>query len=290
VTAKPTIAFLGLGVMGEPMATNLARAGFPVRPWNRSPRPGRVFAESPRACAVDADIVITMLTGAEAVMDVLFGENGAATGPVRDKLFVEMSTSGPKCARRAAGKLHELGARFVDAPVSGTRGPAESGELVVLAGGSDADVARLADVFAPLARRVIHAGGVGMGQTLKVILNGMGCQHLLAFAGMLRLGEAAGLPRDVIVDAFTGGAFATPAYVGKRERVLKQDYENADFVLGLVLRDANLCAELQRETGLTLPTHRAARLELERAVGAGLADKDLFAVEAIYRGARGGRS
>lgn len=276
--------------MGEPMATNLARAGFPIRPWNRSARPGRVFAESPLVCAAEADIVITMLTGGEAVNDVLFGPGGAATGPVRDKLFVDMSTSGPKSALHVAGKLRELGAHFVDAPVSGTRGPAEKGELVVLAGGADRDLARLSDVFAPLARRVIHAGGVGMGQTLKIILNGMGCQHLLAFAGMLRLGEAAGLSRDVIVDAFTGGAFATPAYIGKRERVLARDYENADFVLGLVLRDADLCADLQRSVGLTLPTHRAARLELERAVGAGLGDKDLFAVEGIYGSKRGGKS
>lgn len=231
-----------------------------------------------------------MLTGGEAVMEVLFGENGATTGPVRDKLFVDMSTTGPKSALAVAAKLDHLGARFVDAPVSGTRGPAVDGELVVLAGGTDKDVARLADVFAPLSRKVIHAGGVGMGQTLKIVLNGMGCQHLVAFAGMLRLGEAAGLDRKVLVEAFTGGAFATPAYVGKRERVLAQDYENADYLLGLVLRDANLCAELQRETGLTLPTHRAARLELERAIGAGLGDKDLFAVEGIYRSGRKGRS
>jgi 3-hydroxyisobutyrate dehydrogenase len=289
VTQRPSIAFLGLGVMGEPMATNLARAGFPIRLWNRSPRSGQVLADSPAACVADADIVITMLTGGEAVMEVLFGEAGAATGSVRDKLFVDMSTTGPKSALTVAAKLAHLGARFVDAPVSGTRGPAVEGALVVLAGGGDKDVARLADVFAPLSRKVIHAGGVGMGQTLKVVLNGMGCQHLVAFAGMLRLGEEAGLDRKVLVEAFTGGAFATPAYVGKRERVLAQNYEDADYLLGLVLRDANLCAELQRETGLTLPTHRAARLELERAIGAGLGDKDLFAVEGIYSSGRKGR-
>lgn len=256
--------------------------------WNRSPKPRHELASSPRACANGAEIVITMLTGGDAVEQVLFGDGGAATGAVANKLFVDMSTTGPASARKVAAKLAELGARFVDAPVSGTRGPAEKGELVVLAGGSHADVTALGGIFATLARQVIHAGPVGAGQTLKVVLNGMGCHHLVAFAGMLRLGEEAGLSRDVIVEAFTGGAFATPAYIGKRERVLAQNYEGADYLLELVLRDAKLCRALQQELGLTLPTHAAALADIERAVDAGLGDKDLFAVEAIYRASKGG--
>jgi 3-hydroxyisobutyrate dehydrogenase-like beta-hydroxyacid dehydrogenase len=273
--------------MGAPMAANLRREGFSVGVWNRSAKPGFELASSPRACADTATVVITMLTGGDAVEQVLFGENGAATGSVTNKLFVDMSTTGPASARRVASRLAGLGARFVDAPVSGTRGPAEKGELVVLAGGSDEDVGSLGDVFAALSRRVIHAGPVGAGQTLKVVLNGMGCHHLVAFASMLRLGEAAGLSREVVVDAFTTGAFATPAYVGKRARVLERNYQNADYLLSLTLRDAKLCRELQAELGLMLPTHLAALADIERGVDAGLGDQDLFSVEAIYRASKG---
>lgn len=186
-------------------------------------------------------------------------------------------------ARSIAERLVSRGAHFVDAPVSGSRLPAERAELVLLAGGSDADVARLAPVFRAVGKRVIHAGPVGAGQTLKVVLNGLGCQHLMAFASMLRLGERAGLGRSTLVEAFTEGAFATPAYRGKRERVLEHHYSEPDFVLDLVLRDAELCAGIQRDVGAVMPTHRAAHDEVRRAVESGLGELDLFVVEDLYR-------
>lgn len=270
--------------MGRPMAENLARAGFPLLAWNRTPgRQGSLpLVGSPRAAASSADVVCTMLTGGEAVHEVLFGPDGAAQADVSGKLFVDFSTSGPRAARTIAARLAERGASFVDAPVSGTRGPAERGELLILAGGDPSDVARLEPLFAVLGQRTLLAGPAGSGQALKVVLNGLGCQHLMAFASMLRLGERAGLAREVLVTAFTEGAFATPAYRGKRRRVLERDYEDPDFVLELVLRDAELCAELQTELASPMPTHAAAAREVRRAVEAGLGSKDLFSVEQLY--------
>jgi 3-hydroxyisobutyrate dehydrogenase len=286
---KPRIAFIGLGTMGLPMAMNLARAGFPLAAYNRSAgrterllELGAEAADSPRAAAAGADVVITMLTGGDAVEAVLFGAEGAAGSGVERRLFADMSTIGPPAARTIARRLSALGARFVDAPVSGSRAPAERGELVVLAGGEASDVAELGSVFGALARKVIHAGPTGAGQTLKVVLNGLGCQHLLAFASMLRLGEGAGLRREVLVEAFTGGAFSTPAYVAKQRRVVSRDYEDPDFVLDLVLRDAVLCDELQRELGTPMPTHQAAHAEVRRAVERGLGRADLFGIERLY--------
>jgi 3-hydroxyisobutyrate dehydrogenase-like beta-hydroxyacid dehydrogenase len=286
---KPRIAFLGLGTMGVPMAKNLASAGFTLSVYNRSAgraagllELGARVAASPYQAATDADLVITMLTGAEAVERVLFGPEGAALAEPRGKLFIDMSTTGAAPTKDFAQRLSALDARFVDAPVSGSRLPAETGELVVLAGGEASDLAELDPVFRPLARRVIHAGPVGAGQTLKVVLNGLGCQHLLAFASMLRLGERAGLTREVLLTAFTAGAFATPAYVAKQTRVLAGRYEDPDFVLELVLRDAVLCDELQRELGMPMPTHQAAHAEVRRAVLQGLGPDDLFGIERLY--------
>jgi 3-hydroxyisobutyrate dehydrogenase len=283
------LAFLGLGTMGQPMSVNLVRAGFSLTVWNRTParsaalvRLGARRAESARAAAAESDVVILMLTGADAVDQVLFGSEGAASGDVRGKLFVDMSTSGPRSARSVSARLAERGARYVDAPVSGTRGPAERGELVVLAGGDPADLDALGPVFSALAKRVIVAGPVGAGHTLKVVLNGLGCQHLAAFASMLALGERAGLARQVLVETFTGGAFATPAYVGKRDRVVQRRYGDPDFVLELVLRDAELSRELQEDVALRLPSHAAAHAEVRRAVEAGLGAEDLFGMERLY--------
>jgi len=283
------VAWLGLGTMGAPMAENVARAGIPLVVYNRTP--GRAaalryagvdVAASPAEAASRADVVVTILTGADAVEQVLFGPSGAATDVIENKLFVDMSTSGPRAALSIAARLAQCGARFVDAPISGTRGPAQAGELVVFAGGHEQDISQLAPLFAAIGKTTLHTGPVGSGQTLKVIYNGLGCQHLMAFATMLRLGERAGLSRQVLIDAFTTGAFATPAYIGKRSRVAERRYDGPDFVLALVLRDAELCAELQRQLGLELLTHAAAHREVARAVAAGLGELDLFGVERLY--------
>jgi 3-hydroxyisobutyrate dehydrogenase-like beta-hydroxyacid dehydrogenase len=287
VTDSLRVAFLGLGTMGLQMAKNLAGAGIPLTVWNRSPGKsglvtGASAASSARSAAASSNVVITMLTGPEAVRAVLFGPEGAAVSDAKGKLFVDMSTSGPRAAGEISVRLAERGARFVDAPVSGSRGPAERAELLVLAGGDERDVSLLEPVFRAVGKRTLHAGAVGAGQALKIVLNGLGCQELVAFASMLRLGERLGLQRSVLVDAFTSGAFATPAFVAKRERVLERRYDDPDFVLELVLRDAELCAELQREHFRIFPSHAAAHAEVRRAVEAGLGADDLFGIERAY--------
>jgi 3-hydroxyisobutyrate dehydrogenase-like beta-hydroxyacid dehydrogenase len=174
------------------------------------------------------------------------------------------------------------GARFVDAPVSGTVGPATRGELVALVGGTIRSVERLRPVLDAMCRRVIHAGNVGQGQALKVVLNGLGAHHFLGLASMLALSERAGLARDIVLEAVTNGAFATPSYVGKRDKLLVRDF-TPDFRLALALKDVALNVRLQHECGLALPVLRAIAAELERAVALGLGDLDLFAIEKQYR-------
>jgi 3-hydroxyisobutyrate dehydrogenase-like beta-hydroxyacid dehydrogenase len=130
---------------------------------------------------------------------------------------------------------------------------------------------------------MIHAGGVGQGQALKIVLNGLGAHHLVAFTSMLVLGEAAGLARDVLLDAFTNGAFATPSYAGKRDKVLARDY-SSEFSLALALKDCLLASELEREVGLRLPVHRAIVADITAGVANdGLGELDLFALEKHYR-------
>jgi len=283
--SKPRVGFLGLGAMGAPMAERLALQGFPVTVWNRSPeraarlaRAGAAVAATPEEAARGAGAVITMLSDARALDAVLAGRKGLLAGLAPGALVIEMSTSGRAAARRAAKRVARAKGRFVDAPVSGTVGPAERGELLAMVGGSERDVADARVVLDAMCRRVIHAGEVGQGQALKVLLNGIGAHHFVAFASMLVLGERAGLAREVLVDAFTSGAFASPSYVGKRAKVLARDF-SPEFSLALALKDAGLNVELQDEVGLRLDVLRTIERVLERAVASGLGELDLYGVE-----------
>ncbi|MGO8993819.1 MAG: NAD(P)-dependent oxidoreductase [Polyangiaceae bacterium] len=279
------IAFLGLGAMGAPMAERLALQGFQVTGWNRSPertarlaKAGAAVAASPAEAARGADFVVTMLSDAAALDAVLGGAKGLLEGLSPGALVIEMSTSGRAAARRAAKRVARAKGRFVDSPVSGTVGPAERGELLAMVGGSARDVGDARLVLDAMCRRVIHAGEVGQGQALKVLLNGVGAHHFVAFASMLVLGERAGLAREVLVDAFTSGAFASPSYVGKKAKVLARDF-SPEFSLALALKDATLNIELQDEVGLRLDVLRAIARVLDRAVASGLGDLDLYGVE-----------
>jgi 3-hydroxyisobutyrate dehydrogenase-like beta-hydroxyacid dehydrogenase len=138
-----------------------------------------------------------------------------------------------------------------------------------------------------MCKRVLYAGGVGQGQALKVVLNGVGAHHFVAFASMLALGERAGLERATIVEAFTAGAFATPSYVSKRPKVLQRDYAAPEFSLALALKDGALNLALQEEVGLALPVQREITREVAQAVAEGLGDEDLFAMEKYFEQRRG---
>jgi 3-hydroxyisobutyrate dehydrogenase-like beta-hydroxyacid dehydrogenase len=153
-----------------------------------------------------------------------------------------------------------------------------------MVGGADGDVERARPVLERMCGRILRAGGVGQGQALKVVLNGVGSHHFVAFASMMALGERAGLSRETIVDAFTSGAFATPSYASKKERVLARDYADADFTLALALKDGALNVALQQEVGLTLPVQREIAREVAQAVGEGLGDMDLYAMEKHFAG------
>lgn len=293
VSPPKTIAFLGLGAMGRPMAARLVQAGLPVRVWNRSRGPERILAKlgatvaaTPAECAYGADVVITMVSDAEALASVLEGRDGVLAAFARDRkkprpVLVDMSTIGKKAAVAAGKRAEAHGARFVDAPVSGSVRPAGTGELIALVGGTIRSVERVRPVLSVLCKKLIHAGGVGQGQVLKVVLNGVGSHHLVAFTSMLALGERGGLARDVLLDAFTTGAFSTPSYVGKRDKVLARDFA-PDFSLALALKDSLLNSALQDELGVVLPVHRAIVEDIARGVKEGLGGLDLFALEKHY--------
>lgn len=309
------VAVLGAGKLGSAMVTRLsdraegarASAGPPgahargapraapveVVVWTRTAdraRPlGRLphvqLAATPAECVRDAHFVLGVLADGAATRSALHGRAGALAvmaAARRPPLFVDASTSGRRAALELAELLAGAGVGYVDAAMSGTVGPALRGELVALVGGAPSAVRRARPLLDLLCRRVIHAGAVGQGQALKVVLNGVGAHHFVAFASMLALGERAGLPRAALVDAFTTGAFASPSYVGKRGKALARDWSSPDFSLRLAQKDVALNLELQREVGLALPVVRALARTIDAAVAEGLGDRDLFGIEELF--------
>ncbi len=285
---KTAVGFLGLGAMGAAMATRLIRAGVSLTVYNRSPKRAAAFqrlgadvATTPRECAEHADIVITMVSDGPALMSLAKGVDGLCAGLRKHTRWIDMSTVGRAAALEANDLARAVGARFSDAPVSGTTGPAERGELIAFLGARVGDLAKIEPILNALCKRVIHAGDVGQGQAMKVVLNSLGTHHFVAFTSMLALGERAGLSRETIIEAFTTGAFASPSYIGKKPKVLVRDY-SPEFTLALALKDAKLGEDLGREAGMDLPVLRDLVREIEAGIRAGLGEEDLFALEKAY--------
>lgn len=284
-----TIAFLGLGGMGAPMATNVARRGFTLNVWNRTRERANVVVTlgaklkvTPRECVEGARVIFTMLAEERAVNDVLRGPNGILAGIERDAVLVDMSPVGRSGALRIAQMVKDAGGRFVDAPVSGLPGSNETAELVAFCGGKLNDITRAQPALLAMCKRILHAGDIGQGQALKILLGGVALQQLVALSSMIALGEKVGLPRRLILETLTGGAVATPAYAAKKEKLLAKDF-TPEVSIEAVLREAKLNAELQQDAGLPLPVHREAVRSLEKAIEEGFGSEDGFALEKYFK-------
>jgi 3-hydroxyisobutyrate dehydrogenase-like beta-hydroxyacid dehydrogenase len=187
------VGFIGLGIMGKPMAGHLIKAGYDVTVYNRTSgktdelvQAGAKVAATPRECAEGKDIVITIVTDSPDVEAVLFGENGAAEGAQSGSVVIDMSTISPDVTRDIAARLNEKGIGFLDAPVSGGDIGAQKGTLTIMVGGDDDTFARAKDVFEPMGQRITHVGPVGAGQVTKASNQILCAVNLLESARRLR--------------------------------------------------------------------------------------------------------
>jgi 3-hydroxyisobutyrate dehydrogenase len=280
---KPTLAVLGLGTMGRAMAATAHRSAIPVVVWNRNPAAANEFAgtgvevaRSVADAAASADVVITMVTNADAVQSIAT-EQGLVDALRPGSVWVQMSTIGAEATERlfARFEAQRPDALFVDAPVSGSRAPAENGTLVIFASGSDDARPLVQPVFDAIGQRTIWLGPVGNGSRMKLVNN-----VLLAFtaegvANSLALAHRLGLQTSVVVEAFDGGPLISAWESGKLHRIQKDEY-SAEFALRLALKDVHLALE---DGG---PEHfkvlGALASEWEEIVGRGLGDQDVTVV------------
>jgi 3-hydroxyisobutyrate dehydrogenase len=273
-----TIAALGTGVMGAPMARHLVRAGHEVRAWNRTPDKAAALRDDgvdvvgdPAAAAAGADVVLTMLADADAVLDVAPRANLAGA-----QIWWQASTIGIEGIEQCAALARETGAVLVDAPVLGTKLPAEEGKLVVLASGPDSALDACTPLFDAVGQRTMRLGPAGTATRLKLAVNlwvlavTQGAAETIAFA------QSLGLEPEWVLEALEGGALDLPYFRMKSKLMLDEDFP-ASFALALAAKDARLVAEAAEGNGTDLPIARAIAERFAQATEAGHGEEDMAA-------------
>ena len=281
------IAFLGLGIMGSRMAANLVKAGYPVTVWNRTAEKaaalaaqGAQQAATPAEAAQGKDVVITMLSTPAVVEATALGPQGFLSAMPPGAIWMDSSTVNPSFSRRMSEQAASRGVHFIDAPVTGSKAPAASGQLVFLVGGDAADVEKVRPLMEKMGRSVVHAGGTGMGASLKMIFNALLGQSMLAFSEALVLGESLGLSRQLLFDTLTGAIVVAPSATSKRPKIESGDYE-ADFPLQWLQKDLELASLTAYEHGVAMPSENLAKAIYAMAVRAGYGELDLSAIYAF---------
>src|SRR5919199_1447549 len=277
---RPRVGFVGLGIMGQPMAHNLLRAGYPLVVWNRSPGPvaelqaaGAEAAPSPAALAARCDVVISVLLNTEVVEQVVLGPGGLAEGLRSGTTYVDMSSISPLATRRIAARLAEQGVEALDAPVSGGEVGAREATLVIMVGGPEAVFERVHPIFEALGKSIVRVGDTGAGQVAKA------CNQLVvgitidAVAEALLLARAAGVDPARVREALLGG-FAQSRVLDLHGARMLEGRFAPGFRAPLQVKDLAIAADLGAASGQPLPGTETALSLYRQMVDAGHGDLD----------------
>src|SRR5918994_2468514 len=281
MTAMDKVAFLGLGTMGAAMAANLARAGFPVTAWNRTP--GRApeladlgveMAPTPAAAVGDTPIVVICVSDTPDVESVLFGDDGVVSAARSGTLVIDCSTIAPSGSWDFAARLRERGLRMVDAPVSGGSEGARNATLTIFVGGDERDVEHARPVLSALGRTITHVGPIGAGQAVKAVNQVILAGAYLGVAEGIVLAIKAGLDVEQVIEALSGGAAQSWVLANRSGRMLANDYP-LGFKVALHRKDLQIALDLARELGTELPVSElVAQLE-DELIRDGHANEDM---------------
>jgi 3-hydroxyisobutyrate dehydrogenase len=291
--ARGPVAFLGLGTMGAAMAANLARAGFTVTAWNRTPgraedlgQLGVTMAATPAEAVSKADIVVICVSDTPDVEAVLFGPDGVVEGARPGTLVVDCSTIAPSGSWDFAARLRQRELAMVDAPVSGGSEGARNATLTIFVGGDAADVERATPVLAALGRTITHVGPIGAGQAVKAVNQVILAGAYLGVAEGIVLAIKAGLDVEQVVAALGGGAAQSWVLANRSGRMIDNDYP-LGFKVALHHKDLGIALGLAAQLGAVLPVSAlAAQLEAG-LIANGHADDDMSALARSIRGLSG---
>jgi 3-hydroxyisobutyrate dehydrogenase-like beta-hydroxyacid dehydrogenase len=280
------IGFIGTGIMGSRMAHNLLKNNYSLIVHNRTKdkagsllKEGAEWSDSPYDLGSKTDIVFTMLSTPDAVYDVAQGEKGFLLSLKKGALWVDFSTVNPAFSKNMAEKagLHDI--RFIDAPVAGTKLPAEKGDLIIFAGGETKDIEEVRPLLEKIGKKILHLGECGKGTAMKMIVNLMLGVSMAAFSEALILGESLGFNRETLLNTLLGGAVTAPYLSAKREKFAKDEYET-DFPLQWMYKDLRLVIETAESENINLTTANEVKSLFYQAEQKGYGELDF---SSLYR-------
>jgi 2-hydroxy-3-oxopropionate reductase len=290
---KPTVGFIGLGLMGGPMAKNLAKAGFPLVVWNRTREKAEELVRestgldvkagaNPRETADKADFLITIVSDPPALEEVLSGQNGAIEGLRRGATYVDSSTVSPDLVRRIGTACAQRGVGFLDAPVTGGTWGADKGELVFMVGGKKEVLERAKPVLEALGKRIFLLGPTGAGQTVKLAMNLILALQVDALAEALALVATEGVPGERLIEVLQSSMARAGVLDVKAPFMLKNEFP-ASFPLRLMHKDMRLALELAKRHGLNLPAAEASYATYDAVKKSSTDDPDYAAVARFWK-------
>jgi 3-hydroxyisobutyrate dehydrogenase-like beta-hydroxyacid dehydrogenase len=276
--------FIGLGIMGSRMAGNLLKKGHELIVYNRTKEKadplvaqGASFLESPAKVAESVSVIITMLPDPPSVTEVALGEDGFLGHFERGSLWIDCSTVNPSFSRKIAEICAEKDLRFLDAPVAGSKMPAEQGQLIFFVGGEKNDIEFSRPLLEAMGKAVHHIGGHGMGTAMKMVNNILMAGAMAAFSEGMVLGEALGIPRDMLFDVLLPSPVAAP-FLALKKSLIESGTLEPHFPLKWLHKDLQLATVTAYECGVAMPAVNAVKEAYALAVREGLGEKDFAAL------------
>ncbi len=274
------IGFIGLGIMGRPMASNLLKAGYALTVYNRSRGPveelaarGAVPASSPKEVAQRSDVIITMLPDSPDVEEVVLGPGGVREGVRAGALFMDMSTVAPATARKVHGELEGVGVQSLDAPVSGGESGAKAGTLSIMVGGEEGAFKRALPVLQVLGKNILLVGGPGAGQVTKACNQVVVALTIQAVAEALALAKKAGVDPSKVREALLGGFAQSRILDVHGKRMLERDFQPG-FKTRLHRKDLGIALQTAREHGVPLLGTAQTAEMMDSLLAQGMGDMD----------------
>ena len=278
------IGFIGLGIMGSRMAADLQKNRHPLVLFNRTPAkaqplvgPCGTLADSPATLAEQVHILFTMLANPAAVQESALGDNGFLDHLRSNAIWVDCSSVNPSFSKRMAAEAARRSVRFVDAPVTGSAGPAAEAKLVFWVGAEPADLETIRSLLLCMGNRIVHVGGHGTGTAMKMVVNVLLGNAMAAFAEAMALGQRLGISRDVLFDSLLGTPAVAPFLASKREKIESGKYE-AEFPLRWQQKDLHLASVSAFESGVAMPVTNTAKELYRLAMMKGHALEDFSAI------------
>ena len=273
------VAFLGLGIMGQSMATNLVKAGHEVTVWNRTPGKlveGAAVAPTPAAAAQGAEVVWLCVSDTDAVEEVIFGKDGAESSLAEGTIIADSSTISPSATVKFAHRLAAKNVGWVDAPMTGSKIGARDGTLVFIVGGSEQNIERLKPLFAAMGKKIFRMGEIGKGQATKLAMNLQIALIFEGFAEGLTLATKLGVDTQQLVSLIEATMVRSGVVEYKAPFVLQRDF-TPNFPLRLMHKDIRLALEAAKESRVKLPGLETVEEIYEMATEDGHKDLDYAA-------------